>query len=729
MTLRRPLAAPAAFAACLACLASAGPAEAAPFTVTNTNDSGAGSLRDALDDANLSGGADDISFNIPGSGPHTIALATPLPSITEALTIDGSTGADAAALAPTKAVFLDGGGTTTNALTASASGVVIRGLAIGNFQSVAIALDSGGAIVEGNFLGTDATGLIDQGNGAEGIFVTGSGTNNVIGGTTAAQQNVIAGNDSDGILIFGDQNDVVGNFIGVDRNGAPLGNGDDGIELASTAANNTIGGTGAGEGNTIASNTGGGVVLTGTSDDNSIRRNRIPGNGALGIDLGEDGVTPNDSGDGDPGVNGLQNHPIIQSIEISGGTATITGTLNSNPSQSFSVEVFKSSGCDPSGFGEGGTVVGVDNTVNTDAAGNATFQVTSSGVTASDVITATATNLSVLGTTSEFSACETAATAPPPPPPPPFSPPGSTSGSPPASADLVLTLTADDDTPEPGEPFNYIATLTNRGPGVAVSPRLTVTLPRRVRFISAMIAQSSGCSGSGRTVICDYPSLASGEVARRRISVRPTLAGPLTAVATVASQTNDPSPATSSTSVIAQLPKPTARKQVNVKTVRGTVRIRQPGQRSFRKLTGEDQIRMGSLIDTTRGRVRLTSAAGGGRTQTADFYDGLFKVVQTKGKRPITELRLAGKLAGCSKASAAARKRRGRRLWGKGRGRFRSRGKRSAALVRGTTWLVEDRCDSSTLTRVRAGVVRVRDFAQKRNVTVRAGASYIARKP
>ena len=88
-----------------------------------------------------------------------------------------------------------------------------------------------------------------------------------------------------------------------------------------------------------------------------------------------------------------------------------------------------------------------------------------------------------------------------------------------------------------------------------------------------------------------------------------------------------------------------------------------------------------------------------------------------------------GKLAGCSskKASAAARKkRRGRRLWGSGKGRFRTKGKRSSALVRGTIWLVEDRCNKTTLTRVRKGVVQVRDFARKRNVTLRAGRSYTA---
>ena len=181
------------------------------------------------------------------------------------------------------------------------------------------------------------------------------------------------------------------------------------------------------------------------------------------------------------------------------------------------------------------------------------------------------------------------------------------------------------------------------------------------------------------------------------------------------------------TSAQAELPPPQAGKNVNVSVVRGVVRIRQPGQRSFRRLVGEDQIRMGSLIDTTKGRVRLTSAAGGGRTQTADFYDGLFKVTQTRGRRPVTDLRLSGRLAGCRGKATVAARRKGRRLWGKGRGRFRTRGRRSSALVRGTWWLVEDRCDSSTRTRVRQGVVRVRDFARKRNVTVRAGGSYVAR--
>ena len=65
------------------------PAAAATFTVTNTNDSGAGSLRQAITDANASRGADVILFNIAGSGPHTISPGLPLPRITDSVVIDG----------------------------------------------------------------------------------------------------------------------------------------------------------------------------------------------------------------------------------------------------------------------------------------------------------------------------------------------------------------------------------------------------------------------------------------------------------------------------------------------------------------------------------------------------------------------------------------------------------------------------------------------------------------
>jgi hypothetical protein len=175
---------------------------------------------------------------------------------------------------------------------------------------------------------------------------------------------------------------------------------------------------------------------------------------------------------------------------------------------------------------------------------------------------------------------------------------------------------------------------------------------------------------------------------------------------------------------------PVAGKSVNAEPARGTVRIKLPGRRRFRELEEGEQLPVGTVVDTLKGRVTLFAAANkSGGTSKSDFYDGIFKLTQTKGSKPITVLTLVEKLRGCKatgKASAAAKKKRKRRLWGNGSGRFRTKGKNSAATVLGTKWLVEDRCDS-TLTRVARGKVKVRDFVKKKTVTVRKGKRYIAR--
>ena len=176
------------------------------------------------------------------------------------------------------------------------------------------------------------------------------------------------------------------------------------------------------------------------------------------------------------------------------------------------------------------------------------------------------------------------------------------------------------------------------------------------------------------------------------------------------------------------LPPPVAGKSVNVEPVSGTVKIKRPGSNRFVTLTAEAQIPVGSSIDTRNGRISITAAQGAGATATSDFYDGLFKLTQTKGAKPLTTLRLTEKLSCPRKgtASVAAKKKKKRRLWGDGSGRFRTKGKHSAATVVGTKWLVEDRC-RSTLTRVVRGRVKVRDFAKRKTVTVRAGKRYTAR--
>ena len=135
----------------------------------------------------------------------------------------------------------------------------------------------------------------------------------------------------------------------------------------------------------------------------------------------------------------------------------------------------------------------------------------------------------------------------------------------------------------------------------------------------------------------------------------------------------------------------------------------------------------GSLVDTRNGTVRLSfQPRAGAKVQTAKFWDGIFKVDQRK---KIMELALVEKLAKCAQqgsASAAARKKKSRRLWGDGKGRFRTKGTYSSATVRGTKWLTQDSC-AGTLTRVRKGKVNVRDFVRRKTIRLKKGQQYLAR--
>jgi len=155
--------------------------------------------------------------------------------------------------------------------------------------------------------------------------------------------------------------------------------------------------------------------------------------------------------------------------------------------------------------------------------------------------------------------------------------------------------------------------------------------------------------------------------------------------------------------------------------------------RTFVRLTGARQIPVGSLVDTRRGTVRLTSATNArGAVQSGDFSAGVFQVLQSRRLHGLTDLNLAGgSFRACTARTGqatVASSRVIRRLRGSARGRYRTRGRYSAATVRGTIWDTVDRCDG-TLTRVTRGVVVVRDFRKRRNITVRAGKSYLARAP
>jgi len=176
---------------------------------------------------------------------------------------------------------------------------------------------------------------------------------------------------------------------------------------------------------------------------------------------------------------------------------------------------------------------------------------------------------------------------------------------------------------------------------------------------------------------------------------------------------------------------PVQGRSFDVEVTRGLVRVKPKGSEIFRPLTARKRLAFGSWIDATAGEVQITSAAGaGGGTQAARFSAGKFRIFQTARPGAYTEIRLEGGDFGvCDRAtgaqSAGAQKTPVRRVWGTGQGKFRTVGRFSAATVIGTIWLTEDRCDG-TLTLVRRGAVRVRDFARGRTVVVEAGQSYLA---
>lgn len=216
---------------------------------------------------------------------------------------------------------------------------------------------------------------------------------------------------------------------------------------------------------------------------------------------------------------------------------------------------------------------------------------------------------------------------------------------------------------------------------------------------------------------------------RRDIDVRWLLAAPAppgTTTPTAPGGNGNPGAAAP---LIEQLPPPVTGKTVNVSVRKGRIFIKVPPSKRFVELKGAMQIPLGAIVDATKGRVNLVSTTGkADETQLAWFYDGIFKIGQTKGAKPITDLGLAETLAKCPKGKAsAAAKKKTRKLWGEGKGAFRTSGKHSSATVRGTKWLVTDRCDG-TLTQVKQGTVLVRDFKRKRNVLVKAGKKYLAKR-
>lgn len=396
-------------------------ANAAIYTVVNTNDSGPGSLRWAIIQANSGPNPNIINFNIPGAGPYEINLQSPLPIINFEVDIYGysqpgsfpASGSNPAGIK----IALNGtaAGTGASGLNMSGNSCYINGLAIYGFET-GIMAGGNNNVVEGCHIGLDATGMNPVGNAVDGIIITGQ--QNRIGGADASARNVIAGH-SRSIAIFPDApaNRIEGNYIGTNATGNATipGNGFDGIAVSSdnnTIVNNVIVGYSSNNilitlwaagfpypegniiqgnrvghhangsfssfanncqgvslnnarnniitGNTIFGNGCHGVLVDGNAaTGNLISDNSIYGNIGIAINLGLDWVTPNDAGDADTGPNGLQNFPVLESAEANFAQTKVKGYLDSPNPATARIEFYTAPAAHPTGHGDGKTLIGI----------------------------------------------------------------------------------------------------------------------------------------------------------------------------------------------------------------------------------------------------------------------------------------------------------------------------------------------------------------------------------
>lgn len=377
--------------------------------VTTVADAGAGSLRQALLDAAANPGADTVLFNIPGSGPHTIAPLSALPVINGAIIIDGYSQPGAlhnslgSGYDGSIRIVVDGSSAgAVDGLTLTADRAQIFGLAITNFAGAGIYADAGnGFVLRGNLIGTDASGMLDRGN-ILGIGVAAGISGGIIGGYLPHHRNVISGNVG-GIICSNDYALISGNYIGTTADGSGnLGNAGSGI-LAQGLSSRI-------EQNTIRFNAARGIGVSGAGSRVSIRANTVFDNGGPAIDLGNDGVTANDLDDADSGPNELQNFPVLTRARTTLGAGTlIEGTLDRPPGATaleYQLDLYSNAGCDPLGHGEGEAEFA---TVTLSLAnGNSesfSLWLPTTFLPPGRAITATATATAGPDVTSEFSAC------------------------------------------------------------------------------------------------------------------------------------------------------------------------------------------------------------------------------------------------------------------------------------------------------------------------------------
>lgn len=280
-----------------------------------------------------------------------------------------------------------------------------------------VANDSGGIFLGGgisnefygNYIGTNSAGADSLGNRGYGILIDATRDttvdSNQFGAPGTVLGNVIVSNDSAGVELRGSKardNLFLGNLIGTLRDSTTRLPNAAGVVIDG-AVGNEFGSTTSGGGNLIAGNTGDGIrVLAG--ERNSFRGNVIAANGGRGIDLGGDGITPNDSLDADTGPNARLNFPVVDSGYVNDTTSTsLYGTYGGRPDETFTLDFYLNTDCDSLRYGEGERWI--DSVVaTTDADGRASWQLQVFAILDSgNVLTMTATDSA--GNTSEYSAC------------------------------------------------------------------------------------------------------------------------------------------------------------------------------------------------------------------------------------------------------------------------------------------------------------------------------------
>ena len=630
----------------------------ATLTVTNTADSGTGSLRQAILDADAQPSADAIVFNIPGGGVRAIRPGSALPPLTATASVDGTT---QPGYAGSPLIALDGTGAGGSAIgiEVKAAGCAITGLDVEDFPGRGISLEADGETVRACYVGIAPDGATAAPNGDDGVFVATSSNdriggpnpadgnlisgnkangvhilfggmaantllqNNKIGtnlaGTVAVKNNnsginifatapntqilgnLLSGNGGDGITYFGSdaadnliqgntigtdvggtlaipnggrginlggpprarilgnlisgnldaginlgfdtaKGEVVqGNKIGTDINGIlPLGNGGGGIVINFSSSNSTIGGPSPGQGNVIAYNTAtftdGGVVVDDSSVGIDISGNSIHDNKGLGIDLNQDGPTPNTpGGPHTKGGNLAQNYPVLTTASASASSTVVAGSINAAPGTTYRLEFFSSANPDPTGYGQGQTYLGFL-AATTDSAGNSSFTANLPvGAAAGTVISATATDPA--GNTSEFSKDIVVGGG------------GTGGGGGVGSADLTLTLAGSANPVAAGADLIYTAQVANNGPDAEGDVILADTLPAGVVFVSAFDNHGKPLTPLDGVITADLGPLPSGGSTGIQILVRPSASGVVADRATVSGDRNDPNPADNAATV------------------------------------------------------------------------------------------------------------------------------------------------------------------------------------